>query len=54
VLSPKIDALIEANPEIVATANPGCAMQLASGLAERGAEATVIHPIELLEQASRP
>jgi glycolate oxidase iron-sulfur subunit len=54
VLSPKVDALIEATPEIVATANPGCAMQLASGLAERGAKATVIHPIELLEQASRP
>ncbi len=54
VLSPKVDALVEANPEIVATANPGCAMQLSAGLAERGLDVPVVHPIELLEQASRP
>ncbi len=54
VLSPKIDALVDADPEIVATANPGCAMQLAAGLAERGIEAAVVHPIELLERSSRP
>lgn len=54
VLSPKIDALADAHPEIVATANPGCAMQLAAGLAERGIALPVVHPIELLEQASRP
>jgi glycolate oxidase iron-sulfur subunit len=53
VLAPKLDALIEAAPEIVATANPGCAMQLAAGLAGRGVAARVVHPIELLEQASR-
>lgn len=53
VLAPKLDALIEAAPSIVATANPGCAMQLASGLAGRGVEARVVHPIELLEAASR-
>ncbi|MEZ4291857.1 MAG: hypothetical protein R3E53_15490 [Myxococcota bacterium] len=44
--------MIEAAPSIVATANPGCAMQLAS-LAGRGVEARVVHPIELLEAASR-
>lgn len=53
VLAPKLDALAEAAPEIVATANPGCAMQLASGLAGRGIRARVVHPIELLEEASR-
>jgi len=53
VLAPKLDALAEAAPEIVATANPGCAMQLASGLAGRGLPARVVHPIELLEEASR-
>jgi glycolate oxidase iron-sulfur subunit len=53
VLRPKIEALIEAGPEIVATANPGCAMQLAAGLAERGLAIQVVHPIELLEEASR-
>ncbi|MCP4905001.1 MAG: (Fe-S)-binding protein [bacterium] len=54
VLSPKLDALVDANPEIVATANPGCALQLAAGLAERGFAASIVHPIELLEEASRP
>jgi glycolate oxidase iron-sulfur subunit len=53
VLRPKLDALIEAAPDIIATANPGCAMQLAAGLAGRGFKAKVVHPIELLEEASR-
>jgi glycolate oxidase iron-sulfur subunit len=53
VLAPKLDALSDAAPEIVATANPGCAMQLAAGLAGRGIAARVVHPIELLEEASR-
>ncbi len=53
VLAPKLDALLEAKPDIVATANPGCAMQLAAGLADRGFGARVVHPIELLEEASR-
>lgn len=53
VLAPKLDALVEAKPDIVATANPGCAMQLAAGLASRGVGVRVVHPIELLEEASR-
>lgn len=54
VLAPKLDALLVAAPEIVATADSGCAMQLAAGLAGRGIAARVVHPIELLEEASRP
>ena len=54
VLRPKLDALVEAAPDVVATANPGCAMQLAAGLAGRGVEVRVVHPIELIEEASRP
>ncbi|MEE8164738.1 MAG: (Fe-S)-binding protein [Myxococcota bacterium] len=54
VLEPKLDALIEVAPEVVATANPGCAMQLAGGFAARGLDVDVVHPIELLEVASRP
>ena len=53
VLSPKLDAFVEVAPEIVATANPGCAMQLSAGLAARGLSVEVIHPIEILERASR-
>ncbi|MEZ7978551.1 MAG: (Fe-S)-binding protein [Myxococcota bacterium] len=54
VLSPKVESLAAAKPEIVATANPGCAMQIASGLEEAGVNASVVHPIELIEQATRP
>jgi glycolate oxidase iron-sulfur subunit len=54
ILSPKVESLVAANPEIVATANPGCAMQLAAGLRGAGIHAPVVHPIELLEEASRP
>ena len=54
VLSPKLDSLIEAGPDLVATANPGCAMQLESGLRQRGLSTRVVHPIELLEEATRP
>jgi Fe-S oxidoreductase len=53
VLRPKLDALLEVAPDIVATANPGCAMQLAAGFAERGFKTRIVHPIELLEEASR-
>jgi Fe-S oxidoreductase len=53
VLRPKLDALIEVAPDIVATANPGCAMQLAAGLAKRGFKTRIVHPIELLEEACR-
>ena len=54
VLSPKVEALVAADPEIVSTANPGCAMQIASGLAEAGVDAPVVHPIELIEESTRP
>jgi glycolate oxidase iron-sulfur subunit len=53
ILQPKLDALAEAAPDIVATANPGCAMQLAAGLSGRGLETRVVHPIELIEEATR-
>ena len=50
----EIEALCAAGPDMVATANPGCAMQLASGMASAGRPTPVVHPIELLEEASRP
>lgn len=53
VLSPKIESILEARPELVSTANPGCAMQIAAGLERSGSMIEVVHPIELLELASR-
>jgi hypothetical protein len=35
----------------VLVANPGCAMQIAAGLADLGSRTPVLHPAELLDQA---
>ena len=47
----KIGALEAAAPDIVATGNPGCLMQLRAGVRERGLEARVVHPVVLLDEA---
>lgn len=51
VLARKLDALEAADPDIIATGNPGCLMQLRAGVAERGLRARVEHPITLLDEA---
>jgi glycolate oxidase iron-sulfur subunit len=35
----------------VASANPGCTIQIAAGLAELGAPLPVLHPIQILDRA---
>lgn len=56
ILRDKIDAIERAAPDVVATANPGCAMQIAAGLRLRGNPTPVLHPIELLTRfgATKP
>jgi len=51
VLDRKLDFLQEADPDWIATGNPGCMLQLASGARLRGSRAQVVHPIELLDAA---
>jgi len=51
VLDRKLDALEAAAPDVVATGNPGCLMQLAAGVRRRGLPARVVHPVELLDRA---
>jgi len=51
VLARKLDALAEADPDWIATGNPGCLMQLAAGARERPLRAAVLHPVELLDRA---
>ena len=51
VLARKLDALAEVDPDIVATGNPGCLMQIAAGLKARGLRARTAHPIELLNES---
>jgi glycolate oxidase iron-sulfur subunit len=49
----KAAAIAASGAPAVAVANPGCAMQIAAGLAARGADVEVLHPAELLERAYR-
>jgi glycolate oxidase iron-sulfur subunit len=53
VLAPKIARLREAAPQVVATGNPGCLMQLGAGLAAARIHAQVRHPVELLDESYR-
>ena len=49
LLRRKIEHIVETGASIVATGNPGCIIQIESGLREGGVE--VVHPIELLARA---
>lgn len=53
VLATKLERLREAAPQVVATGNPGCLMQLGAGLAAAGINAEARHPVELLDAAYR-
>src|SRR5213079_2748090 len=53
VLAPKLASLAEARPQVVATGNPGCLMQLGAGLSAAGVPAAVRHPVELLDESYR-
>lgn len=45
----KIDCIAASGAECVAAANPGCALQIRAGLAARGLNVRVVHPVELLD-----
>jgi glycolate oxidase iron-sulfur subunit len=47
----KTEAIATTGVAIVASANPGCVMQLAAGLKEAGSPVEVVHPVELLDRA---
>lgn len=53
LLARKLDNALATGATVIATANPGCALQLQAGLARRGAAATVRHVVELLDEAYR-
>jgi glycolate dehydrogenase iron-sulfur subunit len=48
----KAEAVVATGASIVASANPGCSMQLAAQLRAIGSPMEVVHPIELLDRAS--
>ncbi len=49
LLTRKIDRLCDAHPDVIATGNPGCIMQIGAGLLAAGKRIPVLHPIELLD-----
>ncbi len=53
VANRKIAAIGRSGAGIVATGNPGCLMQIRSGVAAAGLAVDVIHPVELLADAYR-
>jgi Fe-S oxidoreductase len=51
ILERKLDYIAATGAEVVATANPGCMMQLEQGLRRRGSAARVCHVVDLLDEA---
>jgi glycolate oxidase iron-sulfur subunit len=53
VAARKIDAIRRSGAAIVATGNPGCLMQIMSGVRAAGLPVRVVHPVQLLADAYR-
>lgn len=49
----KAEAISATGAGVVASANPGCTMQIRAGLAEIGSATEVVHPVQLLDRAYR-
>ena len=49
----KLQNITDVKPDVIATANPGCTLQLLSVAAEEGKSVRVVHPIELIDEAIR-
>ena len=47
----KIEHIAGVNPDMIATANPGCMLQLRAAAARLGRTWPIVHPIELLDQS---
>lgn len=51
LLRRKVDAILATGADAVVSANPGCMLQVQSGLAERGKDMPVLHVVEVLDRA---
>ncbi|MDQ2950891.1 MAG: heterodisulfide reductase-related iron-sulfur binding cluster, partial [Chloroflexota bacterium] len=51
LLARKLDAIDRTGAPVVVSANPGCMLQVESGLADRGSHVEVLHVVELLDRA---
>jgi glycolate oxidase iron-sulfur subunit len=50
----KAEAIRDIGARVIASANPGCTMQIAAGLRTLGLHAEVVHPVQLLDRAYGP
>lgn len=53
LLDRKMRHIAAVSPDVIATGNPGCLLQLTRGAKRAGLRAEVVHPIELLDRAYR-
>jgi glycolate dehydrogenase iron-sulfur subunit len=53
VLDSKMREIAKVRPDVVATGNPGCHIQLSEGVRRQELEAEVVHPVVLLDRAYR-
>ncbi len=51
LLARKLDAIERTGARLVVSANPGCMLQIQSGLADRGRRLEVLHVVEVLDRA---
>jgi glycolate oxidase iron-sulfur subunit len=51
LLDRKMHHIAAVDPDMIATGNPGCLLQLGWGVKRAGLRAEVVHPIELLDRA---
>ena len=51
ILKHKMEAVHLTKAEIIATANPGCMLQLRAGVEMHGSGQRVLHVVELLDEA---
>ncbi len=53
LLKRKMHHVRQAEPDVVATGNPGCMLQIQHGIHREGRDIQVMHPVELLDRAYR-
>jgi len=49
ILARKMEHIVAAQPDVIATGNPGCMLQLRTGVQQAHLHIPVVHPIELLD-----
>jgi glycolate oxidase iron-sulfur subunit len=49
ILARKMEHIAAAKPDLIATGNPGCMMQLRAGVRQANLDIAVVHPVELLD-----